>query len=230
MRTIIRCPACFTYVYSDARRCHGCGERIGKRKILRRGSWVFIILAVTGFTFARGIELHQESRDRSRRQLEIAAEVDVTKSFLRSWLTSSGPDEIKELSETKTFPGELVKLRQKFPDVLPATRVTSIKIADDARRSQLHEQRGREPVVHLRDDSSYSLRASACHSGDEVRRKPVYKTSWLHAYEFEADFVSNDRPYTAYGQACIRDGKVCCLALDRIEAEGIEDSVVVKPR
>src|SRR6187401_1025647 len=92
MQTIIRCPNCFTYVYSDARRCHGCGEKIGRRKLLTRGSWIFALLAVTGFTLARGIDLQQEKRSERAHQIELAAQTERLSSFLRTWLGGSSDE------------------------------------------------------------------------------------------------------------------------------------------
>src|SRR5262245_2607070 len=86
MRTIIRCPSCFTHVYADARTCHGCGEPLGRRKILRRGSWIFIGLAVTGFTIARGIDLEQDSFNRARQEAAHARRTEVATRFVRAWL------------------------------------------------------------------------------------------------------------------------------------------------
>src|SRR5262245_58414294 len=87
MREIRHCPACLTYVYSDARRCHGCGERTGRRGILTRGSWIFIVLAATGFAIGRGIDLQQDKRDRIRREIERAASINTVNTFVKGWLT-----------------------------------------------------------------------------------------------------------------------------------------------
>ena len=73
-------------VYDDARACHGCGERIGRRKILRRGSWIFIGLAVTGFAIGRGIDLQQDRRNRVRNEFEAASRAQNVREFLKSWL------------------------------------------------------------------------------------------------------------------------------------------------
>jgi hypothetical protein len=238
MRTIIRCPSCFTYVYDDAKACHGCGERVGKRKILRRGSWVLIALIVCAYAAGRGIELQQERKSRVRSELQSAERSRVVLGFVRAWLVGDDAGVASSLAATEgTCKDDIVKLRALYPTVLPATDVVHIKLLDAW--EERHAQRNKGSITHVRPKNRPSascepLRSSSIGtSRTRVGGKTVVDKSWsLSAMDFEAELKQDGLTYTLYGRVCIdlgggRDGaKVSCLTLDRVE--GPEGTVPVK--
>ena len=240
MRTIIRCPNCFTYVYDDARTCHGCGDRIGRRKILRRGSWIFIGLAVSGFAIGRGIDLQQDRRQRVRQEFEEAARSQAVRAFLRSWLLADNVSAGSLLSSSACG-DEMAKLRDLYPDALPATDVDSIELLSD--RTQTHSQRNKGKVSHPRPYSETETKAKAkarrtvcsepTHTPsssfkNRVDGKVVVDRVWsLNAVEFEAIFRKDGVRYTLYGRACVdSEYKISCLFLDHLD--GVEGSIPAK--
>jgi hypothetical protein len=228
MRPIIRCPTCFTYVYADARDCHGCGQRLGRRRWLTRGSWVFITLVVAGFAIARSIDLHQEKRDRQRRQFDTALEIEHTSAFVKQWLTApAGALEVTGPGDAD-FAAELEKIRARFPAVLPASDIERIQIRESG--WERHRQKTGEAIVHT--DGSRRLRASRVPgsrrsvTSTAARHPTHYWTS--HEYLFEATVRRDGSDYTVKGSVCIddRDDAVICLELHGIE--GIEGEVEPK--
>jgi hypothetical protein len=228
MRTIIRCPSCFTYVYSDARQCHGCGYVIGRRRWLTRGSWVFITLAVAGFAVARSIDLFQDKRDRERRQMEALIEDEQSQAFLRRWLSAS-PEDLVAAHTDRRFADDLVKLRDRFPDVLPAGEIVSLDLRNDLweRHSRAGsgqvEHEYRSPRSRLRV-SSAPVRSSASFWLDSGRTE-----YWMaRTYDFEAQVDRDGQRYTVLGRVCLDDQEhdVRCLEIRRVR--GIEGDI--KPR
>jgi len=246
MRAIIRCPSCFTYVYDDAKACHGCGERIGRRKLLRRGSWVVIALIVCAYAAARGIKLHQDRQSRVRREFEAAERIEVVRGFLHAWLMA---DEVAVdswiSSRNPVCKEEMANLRDLYPTVLPATHVGKGLMLSE--REQLHIQQNKGKVAHpgSYSDSEAEAKAKArltatCEparsakwakwaksgSSEPSRRFVdgivVDRTWLLRSVEFEIEFQKDETFYTLYGRVCLdqggRDGtKVSCLTLDRVE-------------
>jgi hypothetical protein len=230
MRTIIRCPSCFTFVYSDARHCHGCGRAIGKRRFLTRGSWVFITLVVAVYAIARGIDLHQSERDRRRHEMETALEMERSTRFLRQWLTAPADEIASAHSGSGSFGPELVKLRSRFPTVLPATDIASTLLKE--RTSwEPHSQTGLGPVVHGRGERETALRASwpipQGTSYFDLRRGTRRRDWGSTRYDFVVEVVRDGSRYSIVGSICLDDpdDTVHCLTILRIE--GVEG--VVKP-
>jgi hypothetical protein len=230
MRTIIRCPNCFTYVYQDARACHGCGERIGRRKILRTGSWVFIGLAVSAFTVARAIDLEQEKQWRDRKEADRSETVTAALHFVRAWLTDDAQYLSTLANNDDVFVGDLARVRARYPSVLPAdTLVSGIRFSDIGSKDHYQYERGKE-VLHLpktQYDGSAPGRASAIPKlrGNAPYRRPprVWK---VETYEFEAEVTKGDAHYTVYGEICAEEHKVICLTIDKIV--GVEGVITPK--
>jgi hypothetical protein len=221
MRTIIRCPNCFTYVYSDARRCHGCGQKTGKRKLLPRGSWIFAILAVAGFTLARGIDMHQDKMSERRHQIQTAENVEKVSAFVRTWLSAPADTLGSYFTSGKPFAGELTKLRAKYPKVLPAEVVGSVKVEE--LRDEIHHFRNNKDsqVAHNYDASKGALRVSRKPPGRESALQ-TWRSWWSTPFQFEGEVTKDGVGYTVHGQVCVYDGSITCLAIDRVESlEGI---------
>ena len=243
MRTIIRCPSCFTFVYDDAKACHGCGERIGKRKILRRGSWVLIALIVSAYAVGRGIELQQERKGRIRSAFESAERSEVVLGFLRAWLVGDDNAVAAALATTDgACKDEIIKLRALYPTVLPADRRRPHQIDRHLGGASRAAEQGQDhPPAPTRPSEAKSRRSASCEplrsssigtSRTRVAGKTVADKTWsLSAMDFEAELKQDGVSYTLYGRVCIqtggRDGsKVSCLTLDRLE--GPEGHVPVK--
>jgi hypothetical protein len=237
MRTIIRCPSCFTYVYDDAKACHGCGERIGKRKILRRGSWIFIALIVCAYAAGRGIELQQERKSRIRSAFQSAERSQAVLGFLRAWLVGDDAGVASSLALTEGgCKDDFVKLRALYPTVLPATEVVHIKLTDNW--EERHVQRNKGGITHVRPKARPSASCEPLRSNiigtsrTRVAGKTVVDKTWsLSAMDFEAELKQDGLTYTLYGRVCtdvdVKGGtKVSCLTLDRVE--GPEGTVPVK--
>jgi hypothetical protein len=218
MRSIVRCPQCFTYVYSDATTCHGCGHKIGRRRWLTRGSWVFITLAVAGYGIARGIDLHQEKRDREIRQHEQETEMAAARSFLQSWLTSPSEELSRKFHDRKVFGPQLVALRDRFPDVLPATVVDFIRL-EPRTWQQHHSQKDSGPVKHTSRDKDPKLRVSRAIRSDDTGDYSWRTRSWFtYEYRFEAEVHRDDRWYSVTGRLCIDGSTVHCLVIERVDS------------
>jgi hypothetical protein len=237
MRTIIRCPNCFTYVYDDARRCHGCGDRIGKRKLLRRGSWMFIALAVAVFTIARGIDLRQDARNRDREEAEREVRAQVTRGFVYGALMGDS-ETISRFAAKPELVAELDKLRARYPTVLPATSVTR----DAEVKEFLHQGHTKEAgkdISHAnwgRSDPTVGRRASCVPPGGASNAftrivdgmKRTTRTWTLEKTKFEAEFSKDGQQYTLHGSLCLEHGVVCCMTIDRIESVNDLEEVVPK--
>jgi hypothetical protein len=227
MRTVIRCPSCFTYVYDDARACHGCGERIGRRKILTRGSWIFIGLAVSVFTIARGIDLEQDKHNRFYREAEAQQRTQAAERFLYVWLTNDPA--LSDLAGNEAYLGELARLHARYPSALPADDVIGpIRYSDTAFQDHYQYERGKEVLHRARGvvDSSAAGRASCIpksRSNTPFRRVPRGWT--VRTLEFEAEIKKGDAHFTIYGDLCLEEDRVCCVTIDKVV--GIEG--VVKP-
>jgi hypothetical protein len=227
MRTIIRCPNCFTYVYDDARRCHGCGDRIGKRKLLRRGSWIFIALAVSIFAISRGIDLRQDARNRDREEAERDRQEVIIKAFVHAALLGE-PEILARFAAKPELVAEIEKIRARYPTVLPATAVT--RDAEVTRSAyQAHtKQKGKE-IAHSNwgDPDPFDGRRASCvppggASGaftrivDGISR--TTRTWTLVKTKFEAEFARDGERYTLHGSLCLEQDLVCCMTIERIES------------
>jgi hypothetical protein len=218
MRSIIRCPACYTFVYSDARHCHGCGQRIGKRQLLTRGSWVFIVLAVAAFIVFRGVDLQQDRHFRLRQQMEKAESIESTRNFLRTWFTAMPEELARKLAPRKTFAKDLQTLRDRFPSVFPAADVISpIEIEELDYTS--HSQTGSELAIHNREDSPPTRRAT-----DPRRSSVTYsargksRRSWTtDTFRFTTDVVKDGQEHHVTGRVCVDEGEVVCVEVERAE-------------
>jgi hypothetical protein len=230
MSTIIRCPSCFTYVYSDARTCHGCGERIGKRKLLRRGSWVFIALAVGGFTIARGIELSQDRANRARENAEQQRLIADADAFLRAFLLADTEYIQKHVGDRELCPDELAKLRARYATVLPADSVIGLRITDSTYQEHVQLERGKG-ISHRQNgesDTKGQARVSCAPKtrslGSFRRYTDGVKRRWtLPLLEFEVEFKKDGQHYTLFGNLCLEEASVCCLKIDQIR--GVEGEV-----
>jgi hypothetical protein len=226
MRTINRCPSCFTYVYSDARRCHGCGERLGRRKLLRRGSWVFIAFAVTAYAIGRSVELRQEQNGQARREVEQARRAETARAFLRAWVVGDDDQVAALTGRQESFKTELAGLRRLYPEFLPASSVLSVTFSEQI--DQRHSQKGKARVAHefasIEDDETASRRASFQPS------RPLFKGLERHwsnkAFNFRAELTKDDAHYTLTGQICLGDTSVVCLTLQ--ELSGVEGVIRMK--
>ena len=243
MRTITRCPSCFTYVYDDAKACHGCGERIGKRKLLRRGSWVVIALIVCAYAATRGINLHQDKQSRVRREFAAAERASVVRGFLHAWLTADEAGVDSWIStRDRACKEEMANLRDLYPTVLPATEVGDLEVLST--REQNHIQRNKGKVVHPSFYSGSEAKVKArrmtatCEPTKWVGgREPfrnfadgvaVVDRTWsLPSVDFEVEFRKDEERYTLYGRVCVDDArKVTCLTLGHVE--GPEGTVPVE--
>lgn len=120
MDDIIRCPACRTLVYASAARCHGCDAVLGRRRIVTKGTWAFVVVATAIFSVFAGADLLQ---DRRRREYEQAAEVRrtyATQEVVEAWIRGDN-----SAMRNRIDPGEanlmtrLRTLREAYPTVFP---------------------------------------------------------------------------------------------------------------
>ena len=216
MRTIIRCPSCFTYVYDDARACHGCGERIGKRKILRRGSWVFIALIVCAYAVGRGIELQQERKSRIRSAFQAAERSHAVTGFLRAWLAGDDPGAASSLAATEgACKDELRQAPRSLSDGPPRDRRRPHRIGRRLGRASLQRNKGK--ITHIRAYALASKAKARPSASCEPRRssgggtyrtargKSVIDKTWsLSAVDFEAEIKKDGPSYTALRQGLHR--------------------------
>lgn len=224
MREIRRCPACLTYVYTDARRCHGCGERVGRRRLLTRGSWIFIVLAAAGFAIGRGIDIQQNKRDRLARALAETARSDLVSSFVGSWIEGNQPSVDSDTPEQPEFRAGLDRLRAKFPTVLPGSDFQILEL--DRSGGTRHAQRTPEAPVKHEGERQAGLRASAAPTRSFVRFWPPRPRDWsLETWRFRAKVSKATTSYVVEGSVCIEDNLVACLQIDKVEGPGGE----VKP-
>ena len=233
---------------SDARACHGCGDRLGKRKILRRGSWIFIVLAVTAFTVARGIDLQQEKVWRFHRDEERQAQVEVAREFVSAWLVGANEAVATYVGDRGQFQTDLAKLRNRYPTLLPATKVVGdIRVSEENERHH-YQEKGKDAISHTRlgQADKTTLNRASCvppqlPSGtfrSMVDGVKIRYGSWaLKSFEVEAEFTNGDAHYTLYAEVCLDDRSpgsisarlrpsVCCLTIDKIV--GVEG--VVSPK
>jgi hypothetical protein len=225
MRTIIRCPSCFTYVYDDAKACHGCGERVGKRKILRRGSWVLIALIVCAYAAGRGINLHDERQSRIRSAFETAARSHAVTGFLRAWLAGDDVGVASSLATSSgVCKGEILKLRALYPTVLPATDVIRIELV---KSWEERHRRDKGKITHMRAGLSESDPKARLSASCKPKRSTGGGAFWtIPSFDFEAEFQKDGESYTAFGRVCIDYAhKVCCLTIDHIQGvEGVVEA------
>jgi hypothetical protein len=209
MREIRRCPACLTYVYSDARRCHGCGERLGRRRILTRGSWIFIVLAAAGFAIGRGVDLEQEKTHRVALAIEEASRAEMIKAFVAEWLIA-GPARFEHTETRDDFRDRIDALRNRYA-VLPATSAHVPNV--ESGESLLHVPAGSGGTGHRPEEARPDLRVSASRAS---ARWPV-KLFW-HAdrYLFRGTFKKGEATYSIQGSVCIDGSKISCLAIEEI--------------
>jgi hypothetical protein len=231
MSTIIRCPNCFTYVYADARSCHGCGERLGRRKLLRGGSWLFIVLAVGAFTIARGIDLSQERMYERRTKAAQQWLANDARAFVAAWLQADTEYVQNHLADREVCPDELSKMRARYPTVLPADTVVGFQVTDSSYQEHVQVERGRgishringqaDPKGLGRVSCAPKTRSLGTYrrSADGVKRR-FWTTPLI---EFEIEFRKDGAHYTLFGDLCIEDGKVSCFKVDHIR--GIEGDV-----
>lgn len=213
MRSIIRCPNCFTFIYSDARNCHGCGHRIGKRQLLTRGSWIFIILAVAGFTVGRGIDLKQEKVS----ELNEIERIDDIRKFLRTWLTGPTEQVLAAAGTHKTFGDDLLKLRSRFGGVLPADEASNIAIDDMTGNTHRHASISKVRVTVTEvERTAAPLRASRARKGQGSDERA-----------FTAAIAHGDRRYNVLGRVCSDDDVVLCIEIVSVASD---DGGVITPR
>ena len=84
MARITRCSTCSAHVHADSTACHTCGDPLeGRRRLLGRGAWTFIILAVGVFAVCDSVHLLNRERNRQYRDTLGMKTADA---FLKAYL------------------------------------------------------------------------------------------------------------------------------------------------
>ncbi len=240
MPRIVRCPSCFTYVYDNARNCHGCGGKLRNRRILTRASWVFIALSVTTFTVIRGVVLAQERRARVVREMEENQTRDAMEAFVNAWLRGSTEAYERHSVRREKFRQDLAKLHGRFCEVFPVDQVEDLKITSTGTRQ--HVRNGMSPaVMHgwntARDANGANQPAAVAIAGSPansarsmIGRSPASTTTWTcDAGAFYATCLREGREFEVWGTVCMDDShEVTCLQIDRVHCT--TDGTVIAAR
>ena len=161
---------------------------------------------------------------------------DIAKRFLNAWIVGDDQSVAQMVSGGETFAARLAKLRDLYPDQLPAdTIVVGIKVSDEG--TALHGQEGKResaPVVHggysVGEDPTYRRRASnqaAEVSTTRIRYGRQSRWSWhLNDIAFEVEFSKEGTHYTLAGHVCMGTENIYCLTLDSLR--GIEGLIEPK--
>ena len=149
MRTIIRCPSCFTYVYDDAQgraTAAASGSASARSSAGAPGSSSPSACAPTRSAAASTSSRRSEPGSGARRRPPSARKPCAR--FLRAWLVGDDAGVASSLATTDgVCKGEILKLRALYPTVLPATDVVRIEVGRAAWDETHSAEQGQESPI-----------------------------------------------------------------------------------